>query len=244
MTYRKFITKHILILLLSVISTENLSAIMWSSYLPRWMATREHSMPEQASLLGQLASLMRPQLNYEWLNRFSFGQGLSRLSGQWSSLTPAQKNIFLYMALFGAGGAGMAFWGRQFQQRASEEHNRQPLKDPITSAKDEIVLSIDDINQKLNRTNSINELDSLSNQLEKHLQTLENIKDKLAVETYDQISAKMATLAQEIENNRERRLRNEGKSPDEVIAESIAEQEKQKRQSYKEFEAYLPKAGS
>jgi hypothetical protein len=208
------------------------------------MQTREHSMPEQSSLLGQLASLMRPQLNYEWLNRFSFGQGLSRLSGQWSSLTPAQKNIFLYMALFGAGGAGMAFWGRQFQQHVVKEQNRQPLKDPITIAKDEIETSIDGINQKLNWTNTIDGLDSLHEQLKTHLQALENIKNGLAIDIYKQIRTEIDTLAQKV-ITKQWRLRNKDKSPNEIIDESIKEQEEQKRRSYKEFESFLsPQSGS
>lgn len=240
MTYRKLIIKHISILLFIVaISTENLSAITWSNYFPRWTPTREHLTPERSSLLTQLAGLMRPQLNYAWLNQFSFGQGVSRLSNQWSNLTPGQKNIFLYMTLFGTGGAGMAFWGKWFQQRVVKEQNKQPLKDSITIAKDNIKFFIKDINAKLNKTTNIAELDSLHNQLNKPRQTLENIKDELAVDTYNQISTEIDTLEQEIENKKQRCLRNQGKSADEIITERIKEQMKQERQSSQEFKNFL-----
>lgn len=160
------------------------------------LAHRKNETTSQRAyrILSQLSTLTRPQLNT---------QIIKQLPAQWENLNPRQKSILLYIALFGVGGPGIAYWEQR--QRFKEEQMEQDRlymqrQAEIDTIIKKIPASLKEIDAKLNSPEKMTDadLDSLKEQLAKNLEDLHNIKDEIIEADYNATTGTIDILMKRI----------------------------------------------
>jgi hypothetical protein len=171
------------ILMITLIADNNLLASSWTGYFSSFLPSRERLIP---NWMSQLASLTRPQLNPQWFRQLSY---------QWSNLTPTQKNIFLYLALFGTGGAGMSYWNRRKQQQRIMKEQAQERLEKALDIAEAIIESLKVIKASLDKseTLSCSDFTNFRKQLHDLMEKLVIEKNSLPKDTYEKVARAINT---------------------------------------------------